>query len=66
VKTIVEESVKVKLAYVYNSTKTYSAHLHTDCEHAQTLFSHVHLNKFSFLTVKYYGAKVIKTFQNNK
>jgi hypothetical protein len=35
VKTIVEASVKVKLACVYNSTMTYSGHLHTDYEHAQ-------------------------------
>jgi hypothetical protein len=38
-KTIVEASVKVKFPYVYNSTKTYSGHLHTDYEHAQTFFS---------------------------
>jgi hypothetical protein len=38
---IVEASVKVKFAYVYNSTMTQSGHLHTDYEHAQTLFSRV-------------------------
>jgi hypothetical protein len=38
VKTIVEASVKVTFAYVYNSKMTYSAHLHTDYEHAQTFF----------------------------
>jgi hypothetical protein len=41
VKTIVEANVKVKFAYVYNSKMTYSGHLHTDYEHAQTLFSRV-------------------------
>jgi hypothetical protein len=33
--------VKVKFAYVYNSTMTYSGHLQTDYEHAQTFFSRV-------------------------
>jgi arginine/ornithine N-succinyltransferase beta subunit len=41
VKTIVEASVKVKFAYVYNTKMTYSGYLHTDYEHAQTLFSRV-------------------------
>jgi predicted RNA-binding protein YlqC (UPF0109 family) len=38
VKTIVEASVKVKVACLQYSTKTYLVHLHTDCEHAQTFF----------------------------
>jgi hypothetical protein len=37
-KTIVEASVKVKFAYVYNNMMTYSAHLHTYYEHAQNVF----------------------------
>jgi hypothetical protein len=45
VKTIVEANRKVmNCAYVYNSTKTYSCHLHTDYEHAQTFFSRVAYN----------------------
>jgi hypothetical protein len=36
---LVEASVKVKFVHVYNSAMTYSAHLHTDYEHAQTFFS---------------------------
>jgi hypothetical protein len=42
-KTIFEAIVKVKFTYVYNSKMTYSAHLHTDYEHAQTFFSRVGL-----------------------
>jgi hypothetical protein len=51
-KTIVEASVKVKFAYVYNSTKTYSGHLHIDYEHAQTLFSRVLVALISPVKIK--------------
>jgi hypothetical protein len=54
VKTIVEASVKVKFAYVYNSKMTYSTHLHRDYEHAQTLFSRVPYPIYSHTHVLFY------------